>query len=350
MLTPLSHHHGAAHADPAPSSRTPRQDEPHRTADERAGAAGTRRDFAKGMHSHTLPQPDHTAIVAELTACADNVATALRDAHADRAMRLRAQALAHVYDALLDEAPAAVVAAAARFAADRTDAIDDAVREAGIGAVVASQWRALVLQRGLTPARATALATHLATWLAPAELLVVFAHEAEGSGLVDAARVLLDAAKRRCPGSLGPSACRIDRALLSATGEALDHPGVGCVFDDDGALTLIETAGFSLHGNGARLRIGDGGGDFHQQGYRGGSGFVVDECWRDGAAQGVLCSPWHDGEDVARREPFVVWALGCVVAVVEEARAAQRATTTKTRASQKTTSTRSARKRSRAAR
>ena len=74
----------------------------------------------------------------------------------------------------------------------------------------------------------------------------------------------------------------------------------------------------STSNGGVKLTLGPrpGRGSFDQTGSRGGYGFAVGETYEDGHACGMLCSPWHDGEEYRQPKDWMMWVLENVSEIV----------------------------------
>jgi hypothetical protein len=183
-----------------------------------------------------------------------------------------------------------------RLAAERTLLVSHAAaaRSAGVGALGAKLWWRL----------AALVAERLAVLIDTPAALYFLEHDAHARGLARAAAHFGEARRARFR-TFDPEHARIDEALLSSVGIALDAPGVHVERARDRSITSLARDGLRLSITGTRTGV------YGEEGRRGGYGYLVRERYERGAARGMLCSPWHDGEEYVTEKPWLVWVLEC---------------------------------------
>jgi hypothetical protein len=196
--------------------------------------------------------------------------------------------------------PLARRAVALRSAADRRTA----------GSIMLGMWREITANGALDDARAHALARRIADTVDAAAVLFIIANEAREHEHEAAATVLMDRlASHHAAFLAGAPALRIDRPLLESLGLPIAKAQVK--WHDDGHLASLSAGGRVL-----QLDAVPGSGSYREEGRRGGYGFAIDERYRAGHAHGTFCSPWHDGEEYATKQPWLSWVSACAATVL----------------------------------
>lgn len=239
---------------------------------------------------------------AELMASAKTVLEELA-AHPDNP---RARLLADLFARLLGaDAPAGL--------SSRCQSLfEDVARSRGEGVayIASGLWRRLIQLESLEPDRALVLAEILAQLLESPVVLHYCEHEARSLALHAAADRLGAALDQRFPGFRGWSErALIDRSVFDQVG--LDLSGLDADFYPSGHLRRLSRRQAKRGSPVLELDAEPGRGRYGETGRQGGYGFMVDERYEDGHAVGVLCSPWHDGEEYRSKKPWLAWVLEC---------------------------------------
>jgi hypothetical protein len=189
------------------------------------------------------------------------------------------------------------------------DHADEARRE-GVGPIAAGLWNQLIELEALSAPRAAVIARALAAVVTSPAQLFFFEHQAAGLRLEEATRSFAAALDRQHP-NFRPrrSRLKIERALLEDAG--FDLARLDASFHPDGHLRALSPPP-GIDGPRLELDPTPGRGRYSETGKRGGYGFVVEERYADGHARGVLCSPWHDGEEYRTPKEWLIWVLECV--------------------------------------
>ena len=173
-------------------------------------------------------------------------------------------------------------------------------------------WMALAKERTLFASRAEALARAIvlaaATPVAPLQL----AANSDKQGWTEAAAILRKAITRLRPAFDDP-APKIDTTFLPIPSVETSQDGFFATFYESGHLQEAGTR-HKKKLVGPRLQLDEqpGSGRFQHEGSQGGSGFVTDERYVNGAVEGTFNSPWHDGESYREVTPFALWAGQCL--------------------------------------
>jgi len=177
----------------------------------------------------------------------------------------------------------------------------------GCASAVVAIWRDLVKHDALTSQRAKTLALRLVETLEHPAALAFLAEEANAH--LAASEVLRAAVRRRFP-EFDLETPLIDRGVLEALGVPLDTPGLTLRFHANGQLALLA----SLE---ARLTLDEnpGRGRFVDRGVHRGSGWAVDEVYRQGCTSGEFFSPWRDGSAYSQPTSWLVWVAKAAMSV-----------------------------------
>lgn len=236
----------------------------------------------------------------ELKASADSVLEEL-SAHPER---LRARLFADLFARLLPkEAPTLLLSG-------RTSVLEDIEqsRAEGVAYIASALWRRMIQLESLDAARGSALATVLCELIPSSVVLFYFEHEARTRGLVLAAERFAEALDRRFPEfRVTSEKARITRAVLEDAG--IDLSKLDADFYASGQLRSLARRGPKAGAPVLELEDLPGRGRYGETGRQGGYGFMVNERYEDGYAQGTFFSPWHDGEDYRTEKPWLVWVL-----------------------------------------
>lgn len=183
-------------------------------------------------------------------------------------------------------------------------------RAEGVAYIASGIWRRLIQLESLEPTSADPLAEVLGELVESPVVLHYLEYEARGLALRAAADRLRAALDRRFPGfRAGSDHALVDRAVLSQAG--LDLSRLVVDYHASGHLRRLARRRPESGSPVLELEAEPGRGRYGETGRRGGYGFIVDERYEDGHAIGVLCSPWHDGEEYRTSKPWLVWVLEC---------------------------------------
>lgn len=98
---------------------------------------------------------------------------------------------------------------------------------------------------------------------------------------------------------------RIERAFVPAL--LLDHAAVAVRFHPSGHLAAVRIRGDRRTSGTLTLEPAPGTAHLVYTAHTGGSGYVVDEHYRDGAIHGTYNSPWHDGTESREPRDWACW-------------------------------------------
>jgi len=243
-------------------------------------------------------------------------ATTITDHLATEPGSLKALMLADLLAALLDaDAPEALRDGAARV----PKVPPEAEERATFFALGAGLWRRLASDDVLDVDAATIIASRIAPCGDEPALLFMLQREAEEKQLTDAAAAFTRELSARFPAfARRRDRLPITRELLAFIGVDDSVRGLGLSFHGDGHLACLSAPGRG--GPTLTLDRVPGAGHFKHEGSRGGSGFIVDERYEQGAVHTEVFSPWHDGTEYATKTDWVVWVLQCATTVAQEAR------------------------------
>jgi hypothetical protein len=106
---------------------------------------------------------------------------------------------------------------------------------------------------------------------------------------------------------------KIDRSFLSAALLAAAEVR----FHASGHLALVRVRGDRRANGHLELDAEPGSGHLYFTAYAGGSGFAVDERYRDGTICSTLFSPWHDGVESSEPMEWTRWVTACLQSLEE---------------------------------
>lgn len=92
----------------------------------------------------------------------------------------------------------------------------------------------------------------------------------------------------------------VPTALLSSRGARVE-------FHRSGQLASVHVPGNRKRNGRLDLDARSGSGRFTFLSHAGGSGYYIEEDYRDGAVHSTFCSPWHDGEQSRERMDYHAW-------------------------------------------
>jgi len=130
----------------------------------------------------------------------------------------------------------------------------------------------------------------------------------------------IDAAIARSTPAL--AAGRIERAFVPEG--LLDRSGVVVRFHPSGHLAAVRIRGDRKHGGSLVLDEAPGTAHLVYRTHGGGSGYVVDEHYRDGAIHATVCSPWHDGDPSTEPMEWSRWVAEALGSLENVARSVDR--------------------------
>jgi hypothetical protein len=176
-------------------------------------------------------------------------------------------------------------------------------------------WFGFKSKGWLTPARAVILAPRLLVGLRQPLQLLRLRHECRELRLTFASYDFDDAINALDPGYLNAMhSLRIDRAFVCELLSPAELRDVKVACFRNGGVRRVSSRRAAC-----RLELAEtpGSATFHDEGERGGSGFLTRETYRDGAAHGTFNSPWHDGEEYADAIEWPLWVAEAVRSVAD---------------------------------